>query len=133
MLRYYTKELRDANKKIPFDFTKLDKLLNVVVVLLFTDVSDLAMNVYVKASVDGIVTAELGEGYLNKINTSTVMKATSKVVVLCRASRVPTRRVILNDKADHEKIGSIVSDDLNPQKEIILLMLDLTQSKEKKT
>ncbi|WP_282142949.1 type II asparaginase [Cellulophaga baltica] len=132
-VRYYTTELRAANKNTPFDVTKLDKLPDVAVVLLFADASDVAMNAYVKEEVDGIVTAGLGDGNLNKINTAAVMKATNKGVTVCRASRVPTGRVILNDETDDKKIGSIVGDDLNPQKARILLMLGLTQSKEKET
>ncbi len=131
-VKYYTTELRDANKNTPFDVTKLDKLPNVVVVELFADVSDVAINAYVNAGANGIITAGLGDGNLNKINTAAVLNATNKGVSVCRASRVPTGRVILNDETDDAKLGTIVGDDLNPQKARILLMLGLTQTKDKK-
>ncbi len=130
-IRYYTNELRDANKNTPFDVTGLDKLPNVVVVELFADISDVAINAYVKAGVDGIVTAGLGDGNLNKINTAAVIQAISKGVVVCRSTRVPSGRVILHDETDDAKLGTIVGDDLNPQKVRILLMLGLTQTKDK--
>ncbi|MEO8771115.1 MAG: type II asparaginase [Ferruginibacter sp.] len=130
-IRYYTNELRDANKKTPFDVTRLDKLPNVAVVELFADVSDVAINAYVNDGVDGIITAGLGDGNLNKINTSAVTNAISKGVIVCRSTRVPTGRVILHDETDDAKLGTIVGDDLNPQKARILLMLGLTQTKDK--
>jgi len=128
---YYTTELRDANKNTPFDVTGLDKLPNVAVVELYADISDVAINAYVKSGVDGIVTAGLGDGNLNIINTAAVTDAISKGVTVCRASRVPTGRVILHDETDDAKLGTIVGDDLNPQKARILLMLGLTQTKDK--
>ncbi|MEO6849811.1 MAG: type II asparaginase [Mucilaginibacter sp.] len=130
-IRYYTKELRDANKKTPFDVTGLDKLPNVAVVELYADISDVAVNAYVNAGVDGIVTAGLGDGNLNKINTKAVIQAIGKGVVVCRTSRVPSGRVILHDETDDAKLGTIVGDDLNPQKARILLMLGLTRTKDK--
>ena len=39
---------------------------------------------------------------------------------------------VLHDEIDDEKLGTIVSDDLNPQKARILLMLALTKTKDKK-
>lgn len=130
-IRYYTSDLRDANKNTPFDVTKLDTLPHVVVVELFAGISDVAINAYIKAGVDGIVTAGLGDGNLNKINTAAVIQAISSGVVVCRASRVPSGRVILHDETDDAKLGTIVGDDLNPQKARILLMLGLTQTKDK--
>ena len=109
----------------------MDKLPNVVVVELFADISDVAINAYVKAGVDGIVTAGLGDGNLNKINTAAVIQAISKGVVVCRSTRVPSGRVILHDETDDAKLGTIVGDDLNPQKVRILLMLGLTRTKDK--
>jgi L-asparaginase len=38
----------------------------------------------------------------------------------------------LKDEVDDDKLGTIVSDDLNPQKARILLMLGLTKTKDKK-
>jgi L-asparaginase len=130
-IRYYTNETRKANKNTPFDVTSLDSLPNVVVVELFAGISDVAINSYVNAGVDGIVTAGLGDGNLNKTNTAAVIQAISKGVVVCRSTRVPSGRVILHDETDDAKLGTIVGDDLNPQKVRILLMLGLAQTKDK--
>jgi L-asparaginase len=132
-VNYYSEEQRSSNKKTPFDISGMTKLPNVVVVELFADVSDVAVNAYTNAGVDGIVIAGLGNGNLNKINTEAVTRSIGKGIIVCRATRVATGRVILHDETDDEKLGTIVADDLNPQKARILLMLGLTQTKDKHT
>ncbi|WP_315814548.1 hypothetical protein [Paraflavitalea speifideaquila] len=52
-------------------------------------------------------------------------------MIVCRSTRVHSGRVVLHDETDDAKLGTIVSDDLNPQKARILLMLGLTQTKDK--
>ncbi len=129
---FYEKELRKSNKQTPFDITGKDKLPVVAVDVLYCDAPATALNAYVNSGVDGIVTGGLGNGNLNKANTAAVENAIKKGIVVCRASRVPTGRVTLLDETDDEKLGTIVSDDLNPQKARILLMLGLTVTKDKK-
>lgn len=128
---YYTTERRPANKNTPFDVTGLDSLPVVGIVELYAGISDVAVDAYVNAGVNGIITAGLGDGNLNAINTTSVTEAVSKGVIVCRSTRVPTGRVILHDETDDAKLGTIVGDDLNPQKARILLMLGLTQSRDK--
>ncbi|MNG35340.1 putative L-asparaginase periplasmic precursor [compost metagenome] len=45
---------------------------------------------------------------------------------------MPSGRVTLFDETDDQKLGTIVADDLIPQKARILLMLGLTQTKDSK-
>lgn len=129
---FYDKDLRKANKNTPFDITGKDKLPNVAVNVLYCDAPATALNAYINSGVDGIITGGLGNGNLNKANTAAVEEAIKKGIVVCRASRVPTGRVTLLDETDDEKLGTIVSDDLNPQKARILLMLGLSITKDKK-
>ena len=129
---YYLKAQRKANKQTPFDITGLTKLPRVAVVELFADAPGTGVSAYAAEGYDGIVTGGLGNGNLNKANIDAVTAAVKKGVVVCRASRVPTGRVTLYDETDDNKLGTIVSDDLNPQKARILLMLGLTQTKDKK-
>lgn len=129
---YYSKAQRGANKNTPFDITGLTKLPRVAIAELFVDASDAAINEYAKGGYDGIVIAGLGNGNLNKINTAAATAAIGKGIIVCRSSRVPSGRVTLFDETDDAKLGTIVSDDLNPQKARILLMLGLTQTKDKK-
>ncbi|RBL90027.1 type II asparaginase [Chitinophaga flava] len=130
---YYMHDQRKGNKNTPFDITGMDKLPNVVVAELFADAPSTTIDAYVDKGVDGIVTAGLGNGNLNKVNMEAVTRAVGKNITVCRSSRVLTGRVTLYDETDDAKLGTIVSDDLSPQKARILLMLGLTQTKDKKT
>lgn len=129
---YYFKAQRKGNKNTPFDITGLTKLPRVAVVELFADAPGTAINAYAAEGYDGIVTGGLGNGNINKANVDAIIAAVKKGVVVCRASRVPSGRVTLFDETDDSKLGTFVSDDLNPQKARILLMLGLTQTKDRK-
>ncbi|MNR65034.1 L-asparaginase [compost metagenome] len=61
-----------------------------------------------------------------------MVNAIKKGIVVARASRVPTGRVTLLDETDDQKLGTIVADDLIPQKARILLMLGLTKTSDSK-
>ncbi|WP_276483258.1 type II asparaginase [Paraflavitalea pollutisoli] len=129
---YYLKAARKANKETPFDITGLATLPKVAVVELFADAPGIGVDAYANGGFDGIVTAGLGNGNLNDANTEAVIRAIKKGIAVCRASRVPTGRVTQFDETDDDKLGTIVSDDLNPQKARILLMLGLTKTKDRK-
>lgn len=127
----YETLIRKSNKDTPFDITGLNKLPRVDVVELYADAPSTGIEASIKAGAEGIITGGLGNGNLNKANTEAVSKAVKKNIVVVRASRVPTGRVTLLDETDDAKLGTIVSDDLNPQKARVLLMLALTQTKDK--
>jgi L-asparaginase len=68
---------------------------------------------------------------LIKCNMDAISAAVKKGVIVCRASRCPSGRVVLEDEINDKELGTIVSDDLNPQKARILLMLGLTVTSDK--
>ncbi|MBO9584903.1 MAG: type II asparaginase [Flavobacterium sp.] len=128
----YETPVRKANKSTPFDITGLTTLPEVAVVELYADAPATAINAYVASGVKGIVTGGLGNGNLNKINSDAAASAVKKGIAVARASRVPSGRVTLFDETDDQKLGTIVADDLIPQKARILLMLGLTQTSDSK-
>ncbi|MNY40268.1 L-asparaginase [compost metagenome] len=128
----YQKELRKTNKATPFDITGLTSLPEVAVVELYADAPPTGINANVAAGVKGIITGGLGNGNLNQANSEAVVNAIKKGIVVARASRVPTGRVTLLDETDDQKLGTIVADDLIPQKARILLMLGLTKTSDSK-
>ena len=74
----------------------------------------------------GIVIAGDGNGNMNQ---ATVKKASQKVaqgIFIVRSSRVPTGTVGRNVELDDDACGFIVSDELNPAKARILLMLAIS-------
>ncbi len=128
----YETPVRKANKSTPFDITGLTTLPEVAVVELYADAPATAINAYVASGVKGIVTGGLGNGNLNKVNSDAAASAVKKGIAVARASRVPSGRVTLFDETDDQKLGTIVADDLIPQKARILLMLGLTQTSDSK-
>jgi L-asparaginase len=73
----------------------------------------------------GIVIAGVGNGNMNKVSVTAAANAVKKGVVVVRSSRVPTGTVGRNVELNDDELGSIASDELNPQKARILLSLAL--------
>lgn len=74
----------------------------------------------------GVVIAGDGNGNMNESSVKAAAAAAENGTVIVRASRVPTGTVGRNVEVDDDNHGFIVSDELNPAKARILLMLALT-------
>lgn len=83
----------------------------------------------VKAGAKGIVIAGVGDGNMNAPVLEAVKKATASGVKVVRASRVPVGVVLIQGEVDDEEYGTISSDQLNPQKARVLLMLALLKDR----
>ena len=88
---------------------------------MYADAPSDQIDMLVAKKVDGIVIAGVGNGNFNKAFMDAVKKAVAACVFVCRASRSPSGRVVLHDEINDDVLGTIVSDDLNPQKARILL------------
>ena len=73
----------------------------------------------------GIVIAGVGNGNMNQVSVDAAARAAKKGVIVVRSSRVPTGLVGRNVEIKDDELGFIASDELNPQKSRILLMLAL--------
>jgi L-asparaginase len=73
----------------------------------------------------GIVIAGVGNGNMNKASLDAAARAAKKGVVVVRSSRVATGAVGRNVEVNDDEMGFVASDELNPQKARILLMLAL--------
>ena len=131
-VEYYANAVRERDPKSPVTITADTKLPRVDIVYMYADAPSDMIDMLVAKKVDGIVIAGVGNGNFNKTFTDAVKKAVAAGVVVCRASRTPSGRVVLHDEINDDELGTIVSDDLNPQKARILLMLGLTKTKDKK-
>ena len=60
---------------------------------------------------------------MNKVSVDAAARAVKKGVVVVRASRVATGLVGRNVELNDDEFGFVASDELNPQKARILLML----------
>ncbi len=124
---YYYKSLRTPQQK--FDVKGVTKLPEVEIVYGYADANPRAVNTAIKDGVAGIVYAGMGNGNINTPVLNALAEASKKGIVVCRATRVGGGRVTLFNEVDDKALGFVVSDDLNPQKARILLMLALTQNK----
>ena len=127
-VEYYANAVREVNPKQPVKITVDMKLPRVDIVYMYADAPSDMIDMLVSKKVDGIVIAGVGNGNFNKAYMEAVKRAVAAGVIVCRASRTPSGRVVLHDEINDDQLGTIVSDDLTPQKARILLMLGLTKS-----
>jgi L-asparaginase len=131
-VEYYANAVRERDPQKPVVITADTKLPRVDIVYMYADAPPDEIDMLVSKKVDGIVIAGVGNGNFNKAYMEAVKRAVAAGIIVCRASRTPSGRVVLHDEINDDELGTIVSDDLNPQKARILLMLGLTKTRDKK-
>jgi L-asparaginase len=131
-VEYYANATRERNPASPVTITATTTFPRVDIVYMYADAPPDMIDMLVAKKVAGIVIAGVGNGNFNKAYMDAVKRAVAAGVVVCRASRTPSGRVLLHDEINDDELGTIVSDDLTPQKARILLMLGLTKTKDKK-
>lgn len=130
-VEYYAANLREVNVGTPFKISMDTKLPRVDIIYMYADASPGLIEAAVNDGAKGLVIAGVGNGNFNKAYMDAIANAVKKGVIVCRASRCVSGRVVLEDEVDDKALGTIVSDDLNPQKARVLLMLGLTQTQDK--
>src|SRR4249920_1483001 len=131
-VEYYSRSEREVKPSNPITITADTKLPRVDIVYMYADAPSDELDLLISKKVDGIVIAGVGNGNFNKAYMEAVKRAVAAGAIVCRASRTPSGRVLLHDEINDDELGTIVSDDLTPQKARILLMLGLTKTKDKK-
>lgn len=131
-VEYYKSSLRETSKGGPFEISNNTKLPKVEIVYMYADASPDYIDYLVKQKVNGIIIAGVGNGNFSKAFTDAIKRATNANITVCRASRCLEGRVVLDGETNDNELGTIVSDDLSPQKARILLMLGLTKTNDKK-
>ena len=81
---------------------------------------------------EGIVIAGDGNGNMNQATIKKAVRMAGKGIFIVRSSRVPTGTVGRNVEVDDDTCGFIASDELNPAKARILLMLALAEKIDQK-
>ncbi len=130
---YNTQPLNRHSGAAAFDLGKLDSLPTVEIVYAYAGASNTAINAFIDNHVAGIIIAGTGNGSFDKAILESVKTAVKKGIPVVRSSRVVSGRVSVQYVGvfDDAKLGTLVSDNLNPQKARILLMLALTITKDK--
>lgn len=108
-----------------FDVANVTALPRVDVIFVDVDVSPDLIDCSVKNGAKGIVIAGVGNGNMTKAMLEAAGRAVKQGVVIVRSSRVPTGTVGRNVEVNDDELGFVASDELNPQKSRILLMLAL--------
>jgi len=108
-----------------FDVSNVTKLPRVDVIFGSVDMYPDLIDASVNNGAKGIVIAGVGNGNMNQVSVDAAARAAKKGVVVVRSSRVPTGLVGRNVEIKDDELGFIASDELNPQKSRILLMLAL--------
>ena len=108
-----------------FDVTNVTSLPRVDILFACADMAPDLIDASVANGAKGIVIAGVGNGNMNKVSLEAAARAAKKGVVVVRSSRVVTGTVGRNVEVNDDEMGFVASDELNPQKSRILLMLTL--------
>ena len=114
----------------PFDVRGLKELPKVGIVYSYADVDADVMTPFLNGTYQGIVHAGLGNGNYHKNLFPSLLKAREMGVQVVRSSRVPTGPTTLDNEVDDAAYQFVASQELNPQKARILLMLALTKTQD---
>ncbi len=117
----------------PFDVSNLTSLPKVGIVYNYANATDLGAKAMLDAGYQGIVSAGVGNGNMNKSLFDTLATAAHQGVAVVRSSRVPTGSTTQDAEVDDAKYGFVASGSLNPQKARVLLQLALTETNDPKT
>lgn len=125
---FYREPLRKHTKETVFDITYLNTLPRVDIVYHYAGNTGAAVEAFVTAGAKGIVHAGTGNGSIGKLEYPAIEAAQKQGVVIVRSARVGNGIIARNGEANDDKYNFVASDNLNPQKARILLMLALTKT-----
>ena len=108
-----------------FDIANVSRLPRVDILYACADMSPDLIDASVAKGAKGIVIAGVGNGNMNESSLQAAANAAKKGVIVVRSSRVATGTVGRNVEVNDDEMNLVASDELNPQKARILLMLAL--------
>lgn len=116
-----------------FDVDNMKHLPKVGIIYSYSNVESEALDALVKNNYQGIIHAGVGNGNIHKNLLPALADASKKGILVVRSSRVPSGPTTLDAEIDDTQYNFVASQELNPQKARILLMLALTKTKDPKT
>src|ERR1700730_12134803 len=122
---FYRASTRLNTADTEFDVSGRDKLPQVDIVYAYGNYNSIALDAFVKAGAKGIVHAGPGDGSVGAQLVKPLQDARAAGVVVVRSARVGSGIIARNGEQPDDRYDWVVSDDLNPQKARILLMLAL--------
>ena len=122
---YYNTPVWKNTADSEFDITDVTQLPRVDILYAYSDMSADLIDASAARGTKGIVIAGVGNGNMNKASLEAAARAAKKGVVVVRSSRVATGSVGRNVEVNDDEMNFVASDELNPQKARILLILAL--------
>ncbi|WP_372677542.1 type II asparaginase [Desulfosarcina sp.] len=122
---YFRRPFRRHTHKSQFSVKGVTSLPRVDIIYACADMPADLIDGSMEKGAKGIVVAGDGNGNMNMATIQRAALAAQKGVIIVRSSRVPTGKVGRNVEIDDDRMGFIASDELNPAKARILLMLAL--------
>lgn len=129
---FYRTSTRKHTTATPFTVTPTTKLPQVDIIYGYGNNSPVLLNAAVADGAKGIVYAGVGDGSISVQLEPAAIAARKKGVIIARSARTGSGRVVRNGEEKDDENDFIVTDNLNPQKARILLMLGLTMTSDTK-
>jgi L-asparaginase len=126
---YFRRPFRKHTCQSEFSVDDLTHLPRVDILYACADMPADLIDGSVEKGATGIVIAGHGNGNMNAAAIDAAARAAARGIVIVRSSRVPTGTVSRNIELDDDSLGFIASDELNPAKARILLMLALLKKR----
>ena len=111
-----------------FDVTNLNTLPKVGIVYSYSNMEGDVVKMMANSGYKGIIHAGLGNGNIHKNVFPELINARNNGILIVRSTRVPTGPTTLDAEVDDNQYKLIASQELNPQKSRILLMLALAKT-----
>lgn len=126
---YFRRPFRRHTYKSEFSIQGIMSLPRVDIIYACADMPADLIDCSMGKGAKGIVIAGDGNGNMNAATVERAAMAAEKGIVIVRSSRVPTGKVGRNVEIDDDRLRFIASDELNPPKARILLMLALLKKR----
>jgi len=124
---------RSHTTATPFNVSAGQTLPRVDVIYAHAGMSPDLIDAAVASGAKGLIVAGVGDGNMTTPALEAIQRAIARGVVAVRSTRVGDGIVRRNIEVDDDKIGTVVSKELNPAKARVLLKLALTQTADAKS
>ncbi len=128
-IQYFRVPFRKHTHRSEFTVEGVTALPRVDILYACADMPADLIDASVERGARGIVIAGDGNGNMNAATVERAARAAEKGIVIVRSSRVPAGKIGRNVEIDDDRMGFIASDEFNPAKARILLMLALLKKR----
>lgn len=125
---YNQSPLKKHTTQSTFDVTNLNSLPKVGIVYSYSNIDPDMVKPMLDHGYKGIIHAGVGNGNIHKDIFPLLIDARKRDILVVRSSRVPTGPTTLDAEVNDAEYQFVASQELNPQKSRVLLMLALTKT-----